>query len=118
MYSATAKVTSIRSTKFPGISEVEFRNPAKKILFKVELPQEIITFSKNDELKITFSKSSRVASKGLQLKVYGKVIRKQQGDPKKIRLSFYGLQGWLSVPKGAKLNLNIMDEVYFFAHKE
>lgn len=117
MYSTTAKVASIRSSSFPNISEVEFRNTGAKVSFKVELPKEVITFSRNDEVKLVFSKSTRAAAKDLQLKVYGKVLRKQLEDPKVLRVSFYGLQGTLSVPKKVKLAFNVMDEIYLLVYR-
>jgi hypothetical protein len=117
MYSATAKVMSIRTSNFPGIVEVELRNPREKLTFRVELPREVITFSTQDQLRLSFSKSQRTAKRGLQLQVFGKVIRLQEGDPKVLRMSFYGLQAWLTVPKKRKIDFSAMDEIYFSAHQ-
>ena len=117
MYSTIAKVVSIRMSNFPKISEVEFKNTGDKVSFKVELPKEVILFNKNDQVKLVFSKKPRAKSKDLQLKVYGKVIQKQLEDPKVLRVSFYGLQGRLTVPKKVKLAFNAMDEIYLLVYQ-
>ena len=114
----SAIVSSIKATNFPGISEIDFKSTNTKATLRVELPKEVITFSEKDSLTLTLSKKSPKQKTGLVLQAMGKVIRRQQGDDLLLRISFYGLQGWLTVSKATKLAFSAMDDVFLSAYSK
>ena len=118
MYSISAKVSSIKDTNFPGISEITFKSTTPKASLRLELPKEVIIFSVKDVLTMTLSKKSPKTKAGLVLRVMGKVIRRQKGKEQLLRVSFYGLQCWLTAAKTAKLPFTAMDDIFLSAYKK
>jgi hypothetical protein len=114
----SAKVTSIKPTNFPGISEINFKSSSPKASLRVEIPTEVITFSQSQSLKLTFTKKSPTKKQGLVLRAMGKVIRRQKGADQLLRVSFYGLQGWLTVSKNVKLPFAAMDDIFLSAYNK